>query len=154
MPIVVKPSLERAWPVAADRVSRWLERRERVDGLFEGLPAGLSGPERARCQHLLFGVIRHAGRIESALDRLIAHPPRFITRAVLFLAGFELLEGLGAAADPGLPARIVHHAVDRTKELASPAEAGLVNAVGRKLSEMLSAQAEPGRVGAAAVRAE
>jgi 16S rRNA (cytosine967-C5)-methyltransferase len=126
-----------AWPSAARLLARWLDRRERVDALLDSLPRTLNGPERARCQHLVLGVIRHYGRIEAALGRLIAHPPRFSTRAVLFVAGFELIEA-EADRDPGRVAKIVHHAVEQTKSLASPAEARLVNAVVRKLSSALA----------------
>src|SRR5689334_14403805 len=86
-----------AWAAAARLVARWLERRERIDVILDSLPADFSGPERARCQHLVLGVVRHYGRIEAALDKLVAHPPRFSTRAVLFIAGFELIEALGEA---------------------------------------------------------
>ena len=123
-----------AWPAAARLIARWLERRERVDELLETLGSSLTGPDRARCQHLVFGVVRHFGRIDSALNRLIAHPPRFSTRGVLFVAGFELIEAVGKPAEDGMVAKIVHHAVDQTKVLASPAEARLVNAVVRKLA--------------------
>ena len=71
-----------AWPAAAQLVARWLERRERIDALFDTLPGKLSGAERARCQHLVFGVVRHASRLEQELAKLIAHPPRYATRAV------------------------------------------------------------------------
>ena len=132
-----------AWPSAARLVARWVDRRERVDLLLETLPRSVTGPERARCQHLVMGVVRHFGRIDSALNRLVAHPPRFATRAVLLIAGFELIEAAGDAAEEGRSAKIVHHAVEQTKALASPAEARLVNAVGRKLAAAL-AQPVPG----------
>jgi 16S rRNA (cytosine967-C5)-methyltransferase len=140
---IVKPSLESAWPAAVRLVARWLDRRERIDLLMEGLPPGLEGHERGRCQHLVFGVVRHFGRIDSALCGLIAHPPRFVTRAILYVAGFELLE---PPADDGHQARIVHHAVERTKEMSSPAEARLVNAVVRKMAAILMAERAPGPV--------
>ncbi|MEY2880116.1 MAG: hypothetical protein RLZZ15_2496 [Verrucomicrobiota bacterium] len=127
-------SRESAWPTAARLLARWLDRQERIDTLLDTLPATLKGPERARCQHLVLGVVRHFGRIEAALGRLVAHPPRFATRAVMFTAGFELLEAVGTPATDGLVAKIVHHAVEQTKTLASPAEARLVNAVVRKLA--------------------
>lgn len=113
----------------------------------------MHGTERARCQHLVFGVIRHFGRIEAALGRLIAHPPRFATRAVLFIAGFELIEAVGSDAAEGRVAKIVHHAVEQTKRLASPAEARLVNAVVRKLAGALATPPPP-RLAAAEVLAE
>lgn len=143
------------WPAAARLVARWLDRRERVDELLESLGGALSGTERARCQHLVFGAIRHFGRIDAALGRLIAHPPRFATRAVLLLAGVELIETQPVAAEPspeGVPApaedegrvaKIVHHAVEQTKQLASPAEARLVNAVVRKLAQALAVPPPP-----------
>ena len=48
-----------------------------------------------------------------------------------------MIEGTGETA------KIVHHAVEQTKTLASPAEARLVNAVARKMAEMIQNQAEP-----------
>src|ERR1051325_8389385 len=103
-----------SWPSAAQLVARWLDRRERIDALLDSLPSALSGTERARCQHLVLGVVRHFGRIDAALARLVAHPPRFSTRAVLFIAGFELIEA-SADQDDGRVAKIVHHAVEQTK---------------------------------------
>ncbi len=141
-----------AWGAAVRLVARWLERRERVDELLESLGRSITGAERARCQHLVFGVVRHFGRIEAALGRLIAHPPRFATRAVLFVAGFELIEA-NADADEGRVAKIVHHAVERTKTLTSPAEARLVNAVVRKLAGAMTSP-PPAKLAPAEVLAE
>lgn len=134
---------EGAWVNAARLIARWLEQRERVDALLEALPTALSAVERARCQHLVFGVIRHYGRIETALDSLIAHRPRFATRAVLCVAGYELIEAAEGNDREGQTAKVVHHAVEQTKRLASPAEARLVNAVVRKLAPRLAAPAPP-----------
>jgi 16S rRNA (cytosine967-C5)-methyltransferase len=128
------------WTAAAGLLARWLGHRERIDRLMEQLPSSLGGADRARCQHLVYGVVRHAGRIEAALDRIVAHPPRFGTRAMLFLAGFELIED---GADVGRAARIVHHAVGQAKIRASAAEGRLVNAVARKLAEALPLQDMP-----------
>jgi 16S rRNA (cytosine967-C5)-methyltransferase len=132
-----------AWPAAARLIARWLERSERLDTLLDTLPPELHGAERARCQHLVFGVVRHFGRLEAALARLVAHPPRFATRGVLVVAGFELIDAAGEAAADGRVAKIVHHAVEQTKTLASPAEARLVNAVVRKLAAALASPAPP-----------
>ncbi len=152
------PAASGAWLAAVNLLARWLERSERLDTLLDTLPATLKGAERARCQHLVFGVVRHYGRLDAALGRLIAHPPRFSTRAVLFVAGFELIESAGKPEADGLVAKIVHHAVEQTKTLASPAEARLVNAVVRKLAAALAvaAPAKPmnGRPADAAALAE
>ena len=134
-------------------LARWLDRRERIDELIDSLPPGLSGPERARCQHLVFGVVRHFGRLEAALGRLVSHAPRFPTRAVLFMAGFELIEAADTPESDGLVAKIVHHAVEQTKAVASKSEAGLVNAVVRKLAAVLAVPPPP-KVASADVLAE
>jgi len=151
---LVKPSLQTAWPAAARLVARWLDLRERVDQLLEAMPPGMDGTERGRCQHLVFGVIRHYGRIEAMLGRLVAHPPRFVTRAILYVAAFELIEAQADTADDGAAAKIVHHAVERAKELASGPESRLVNAVVRKVALLVAAQRPPGVVAPASVLAE
>jgi 16S rRNA (cytosine967-C5)-methyltransferase len=132
------PAPSGAWLAAVRLLARWLDRRERIDALLETLPVSLSGPERARCQHLVLGVVRHFGRLEAALQRLVAHPPRFVTRAVLFTAGLEVIEAAGEPPGDGRMAKIVHHAVEQAKTLASPAEARLANAVIRKLVTALA----------------
>lgn len=100
-------------------------------------PAGFSVAERARCQHLVLGVVRHYGRIEAGLAKLVAHPPRFTTRAVLYLAGFELIEAAGEDGSSDRVPKIVHHAVTQAKELSSAAESRMVNAVVRRLAELM-----------------
>ena len=142
-----------AWLAAAELVARWFAGRERIDELLERVDPSLTGVERARCQHLVFGVVRHAGRLESAVARLIAHPPRFVTRAVIFLAGFELIDS-GTGDIEGDTAKIVHHAVGQARSLASPAEARLVNAVLRKLALALRSQTAPARIAPADALAE
>ena len=85
---LVKPSLQNTWSPAVRLIARWLDLRERIDVLLEALPPGMEGAERGRCQHLVFGVVRNYSRIESVLGTLVAHPPRFVTRAVLYVAAF------------------------------------------------------------------
>src|SRR4051812_40291397 len=132
------------WPAAVRLLARWLDRRERIDALLDTLPPGLGGPERARCTNLVLGVVRHFGRLDAALGRLVPHPPRFLTRAILFVAGDELIESADAPAAEGRTAKNVHHAVERTKSIASPAEARLANAVIRKLATAFAASKVPG----------
>ncbi len=141
-----------AWPVAISLLERWLQRGERVDALLESAgrraPDAWSGEERARCQHVLFGALRHYGRINAAVTALVERPPRARLRAVLLVAGFELLEAGMTPSDEGQAARIVHHAVDQAKTLLSPAEARLVNAVLRRLGEAAVVGAAPPAAGA------
>jgi 16S rRNA (cytosine967-C5)-methyltransferase len=150
---LVKPSLHSAWPHAVRLIARWLDLHERIDLLMESLPAGMEGAERGRCQHLVFGVVRHFGRIDEILGRLVAHPPRFVTRAVHYVAAFELIEASTGEVEMGLTAKVVHHAVERTKELASPAESRLVNAVIRKVALALADQKPPGAIAPADILA-
>lgn len=120
------------WETAVLLAERWLATQARVDALLEQLTPGLPSQERARAQHLFYGVVRWADRIEAALVGLMARAPRTKVRAVLFVAGFEMLE-TGAE-----PAKVVHHAVEKAKRAASAKEAGLVNAVARKLAARLA----------------
>jgi 16S rRNA (cytosine967-C5)-methyltransferase len=143
-----------AWPVAVLLLERWLQGGERVDALLEGagrrVPDAWSGENRARCQQVLFGAVRHYGRINAAVTALVKRPPRARLRAVLLVAGFELLEAGMTPTDEGQAARIVHHAVDQAKALLSPAEVRLVNAVLRRLGEAAAVGAAPPAVGAGA----
>ena len=131
---------EPAWPAAAQAVARWLEHGERLDTLLETRLRGLTGTERGRAQQLVLGVARHLGRIEAVLRRLVPRQPRPLARAVLVMAGAELIT---AGDGAGRPAKIVHHAVGQAKFLLSPSEVKLVNAVARKLAGVLAAQIEP-----------
>jgi 16S rRNA (cytosine967-C5)-methyltransferase len=133
----VQPS---GWVAAAGLVERWLARAERVDTLLEGLATNLNGQERARAQQLFYGVVRWASRLEAGLAGLMTRPPRTKVKAVLMIAGFELLEqGAGSKEQrEGGIAKVIHHAVERAKTVCSAKEAGLVNAVARKLAVRLS----------------
>lgn len=128
-----------SWATAARLLVRWMEHHERADGLLESLPRAASKADRRRVQHLLFGALRHLGRLDAQIARWVHRRPRARLRAVLLLAGFELIEGGG----PGHAALVVHHAVEQAKRLASPAEARLVNAVVRRLAGSLPAQSSP-----------
>jgi len=134
-----------AWPVAARLLVRWLDEEVRADALLDTVQ--LSGGARARCQHLFYGAIRHYGRIENQIARLVRLRPRTRVMAVLLLAGYELIEGGGE----GHAAKVGHHAVEQTKQLASDSEARLVNAVVRKLAVALAGQKTPGKIATAAV---
>lgn len=133
-----------AWPVAARLLVRWLDEEVRADALLDTVQ--LSGGARARCQHLFYGAIRNYGRIETVVSTLVRLRPRTRVMAILILAGYELIEGGGE----GHAAKVGHHAVTQTKQLASESEAKLVNAVVRKLAEALANQKAPGKIATAA----
>ncbi len=127
------------WSAAVKLLERWLEKNERVDALLDSLPQSMNSTDRGRCQNLLYGALRNLGRIEAQTTKYIARPPRVRLRAILLVAGFELIEG----GDEHHAARVVHHAVEQAKTLASPAEARLVNAVVRKLATALAGEHTP-----------
>jgi len=133
------------WSAAVKLLTGWLENNERVDALLESLPRTMPGQDRGRCQSLLFGAVRNLGRIDAHLTQLVERPPRARLKAVLLVAGFELIEG----GDEHHVARVVHHAVEQTKTLASPPEARLVNAVVRKLAIALAAETPPPKLATA-----
>lgn len=132
-------SVSNPWSSAVKLLTQWLEQGDRVDALLEQLPRNIAGQDRARSQSLLYGALRHFGRLQRHLERLVSRPPRPRLRAILLVAGFELIEG----GDEHHVARVVHHAVEQTKTLASEAEARLVNAVLRKLGAVLAAETAP-----------
>ncbi|MDE3083656.1 MAG: RsmB/NOP family class I SAM-dependent RNA methyltransferase [Verrucomicrobiota bacterium] len=140
-----------AWQAAARAVARWLERGERLDAVVESALRALAGAERARAQQLVLSAVRHFGRLDAAQQSLIRRTPRPMGRAVLLVMGGELL---AAFDETGSAAKIVHHAVEQAKALLSPAEARMVNAVGRKLADRLAAQREPAPEAGAAELAE
>ena len=124
-------------------LERWLTGTERVDWLLESLPASVSGGERARLQALFLGAVRHLGRIQAELVRLVNRPPRSVVEAALIIAGAEMLD---AADQPGLGPKVAHHLVERLKTLASAKEASFANAVGRKLvAALVAPRSEPGK---------
>lgn len=137
------------WVLAVLLVERWLATGARVDVLLEQLTPDVTPTERARAQQLFFGVVRWSARIDAASAGLMHRAPRTKVRAVLLVAGFELIERRGRREGPGATgegkpvdsggdaAKIVHHAVEQAKAVCSPKEAGLVNAVARKLAARL-----------------
>jgi 16S rRNA (cytosine967-C5)-methyltransferase len=134
-----------AWSAAVKLLTQWLEAHDRVDTLLEQLPRTIAGVERARCQSLFYGAVRHYSRIDGHLKGLVNRAPRPRLQAILLVAGFEILEG----GDEHHLARVVHHAVEQAKTLASPPEAKLVNAVVRKLGAALAQETEPPKLATA-----
>lgn len=104
----------------------------RVDWLLEQFAGGLSSAERARCQDLLAGAIRNHSRLEAAFAPLLRRTPRPRLRAILHIAGAEIVENPDVA-----PALVVDHAVGMTQQICSKAESGMVNAVLRRAAVAL-----------------
>ncbi|HUG10498.1 MAG TPA: RsmB/NOP family class I SAM-dependent RNA methyltransferase [Opitutaceae bacterium] len=121
------PQPSDGWTFAVELAARWLREPGRVDWLLERFATGLPGTERARCQDLLSAAIRNHSRLEAAFAPLLRRTPRPRLRAILHIAGAEIIENTDAA-----PALVVDHAVGMTRAICSKAESGMVNAVLRK----------------------
>lgn len=120
------------WTLAVELVAHWLREPGRGDWLLEQFAADLPATERARCQGLLAGSIRHHARLLAAFEPLVQRTPRPRLRAILHIAGAEMIEHVDTA-----PALIVDHAVGMTRQICSKAESGMVNAVLRKAAAAL-----------------
>ncbi len=133
-----KKQTPNAWCEAVELTDQFLKTNERADSLWERTTGRLHDNERRRCRNLFFGVLRNVTLIEWAIKQNVRVLPRGRLRALLMVAGFELLEGRERApqADP----LVVHHAVERAKELVTAPEVRLVNAVLRRLPETLGSR--------------
>jgi len=121
------------WNIACCVLTRHLGDGTRLDHALEDVPSQTSRVDRRRCRHLAYGVVRHLGLLDACVTAHLARTPRPVLRAALLIGGFEILE------DPAQAPAIIHHAVDRAREVASPAEARVVNAVLRKAVQSLAA---------------
>jgi len=122
------------WLHAARLVEQYLANPQKADVLLAALPAHLDSASRARCQFLFAGVLRNLSLLQAAVDKLAKRPPRAGLRAMLLVAGYEILESDGE----GQLARTVHHAVEMAKLMLSAQEAGFVNALMRRMPEVLA----------------
>ena len=136
------PSAAETWALAIALVAGWREGRGRADHLLSDLAGGLS--DRGPAQNLFYAALRHWRRTEEALRPLIARAPRARLQALLAIAGADLIE------NPDAPmAAIVDNAVEQAKRQLSAAEAGLVNAVLRRVAPGLRETPAPAAAAAA-----
>ena len=120
------------WYYAVRLCEAYLRRPGKTDVLLERLPDGLDARERRLCQFLFFGVVRNFKLIEFAVKSFLKKQPRPRLKSILFVAAFELLSG-----DDSRAPKIIDHAVSQAQGLVSSSEAGLVNAVMRRLLPVL-----------------
>jgi 16S rRNA (cytosine967-C5)-methyltransferase len=124
------PSVAETWTLAVALVAGWREGQGRADHLLSDLAGGPA--DRAPAQNLFYAAVRHWRRTEDALRPLIQRAPRVRLQAVLALASAELIENVSGAT-----AAIVDNAVEQAKRQLSAPEAGLVNAVLRRVAPVL-----------------
>ncbi|HKB89552.1 MAG TPA: transcription antitermination factor NusB, partial [Opitutaceae bacterium] len=133
----LQKSPSNGWDAAVRLLERWLDKNERADALLESLKTTLPTDERARCQYLLYGTLRHFSLLDGLINAHVTRPPRALLRALLLVASYELLQGRAKAV-----ALVVDHAVERGKALVSVSEVRLINAVMRKLAIDVVAKVE------------
>lgn len=133
----IKFSLSRksttGWDAAVHLTEAYLSGDRKADQLLDELPTEFIGDRRAACQSLFLGALRHGHRSKAALKGLLRKKAKPGVEAILLVSGYELL-----AADAEKHPKIIHHAVERSKQLVNRFEQGFLNAVLRKLPEALA----------------
>lgn len=118
------------WDAAVSLTQEYLAENLKANQLLDRLPAIFPSDQRAICQSLFLGALRHGHTVRAALKPLARKGIRSPVEAVLLVAGYELLH-----ADEEKTPKIIHHAVERSKGFLVKAEQGFLNAVLRKLPE-------------------
>lgn len=116
------------WDQAAKLCLDYSLRPTKADLLFNRIEDTISSDERRYCQFLFLGVIRHLRKIDFAIDSLVKRRPRPQLMALLRLSTFEIM----SKTKEEFP-KIVDFSVEQAKRALSAKEAGLVNAVLRKI---------------------
>jgi 16S rRNA (cytosine967-C5)-methyltransferase len=117
-----------AWDAAVLLVETYFTSELKADQVLEMLPDSFVDQNRASCQSLFLGALRHGHRSCAAFQPLLRKSPRPLVKAILLVAGYEFY-----AEAPARHPKIVHHAVERSKKLVNRFEQGFLNAVLRKL---------------------
>lgn len=118
------------WETAVLSYENWVTGGARAR-LPNDLPEReIRSQERRRCQHLFWGAVRHRRRIAAFIRTAIQRPPGRRAGSLIAIALFDLLDT--AQNRPERCPKVVHHAVERARNLVSRKEAGLVNAVLRR----------------------
>lgn len=129
------------WDAAVYLVEAYLIGDQKADQLLDQLPENFVGDRRAACQSLFLGALRHGHRTRVALQGLLRKKTKSKVEAVLLVSGYEILN-----AEAERHPKIIHHAVERSKQVVNRFEQGFLNAILRKLPaalERINAQEAP-----------
>jgi 16S rRNA (cytosine967-C5)-methyltransferase len=129
------------WDAAVYLVEAYLIGEQKADQLLNQLPENFVGDRRAACQSLFLGALRHGHRTRVALQGLLRKKTKSSVEAVLLVSGYEILD-----AEAERHPKIIHHAVERSKQVVNRFEQGFLNAILRKLPaalEQIKAQKAP-----------
>ena len=129
------------WDAAAYLVEAYLIGEQKADQLLDQIPVNFIGDRRAACQSLFLGALRHGHRTRAALKKLLRKKTKSSVEAVLLVSGYEILD-----AEADRHPKIIHHAVERSKQVVNRFDQGFLNAILRKLPaalEQINAQKSP-----------
>jgi 16S rRNA (cytosine967-C5)-methyltransferase len=122
-------------------VEAYLIGEQKTDQLLDQLPENFIGDRRAACQSLFLGALRHGHKTRAALKKLLRKKSKSSVEAVLLVSGYEILD-----AEADRHPKIIHHAVERSKQVVNRFDQGFLNAILRKLPvalEQINAQKAP-----------
>ena len=129
------------WDAAVYLVEAYLIGEQKADQLLDQLPENFIGERRAACQSLFLGALRHGHLTRAALQGLLRKKTKSSVEAILLVSGYEMLD-----AEADRHPKIIHHAVERSKQVVNRFEQGFLNAILRKLPsalEQINAQKSP-----------
>lgn len=141
----IKFSLSRksatGWDAAVHLTETYLTGDQKADQLLEKLPENFIGDQRAACQSLFLGALRHGHMTRAALQGLLRKKASSGVEAILLVAGYEIID-----AEADRYPKIIHHAVEQSKQMVNRFEQGFLNAILRKLPsalEQIDAETSP-----------
>ena len=129
------------WDAAVYLLEAYLIGEQKADQLIDQIPVNFIGDRRAACQSLFLGALRHGHRTRAALKKLLRKKTKSSVEAVLLVSGYEILD-----AEADRHPKIIHHAVERSKQVVNRFDQGFLNAILRKLPaalEQINAQKSP-----------
>jgi 16S rRNA (cytosine967-C5)-methyltransferase len=129
------------WDAAVCLVEAYLIGEQKADQLLDQIPINFTGDRRAACQSLFLGALRHGHRTKAALKKLLRKKTKSSVEAVLLVSGYEILD-----TEADRHPKIIHHAVERSKQVVNRFDQGFLNAILRKLPaalEQINAQKSP-----------
>jgi 16S rRNA (cytosine967-C5)-methyltransferase len=120
------------WDAAVLLTEAYLRQNLKANQLLDLLPSTFASTDRSICQSLFLGGLRHGHTVRDATRPLAEKGIRPHLEAILLVAGYELI-----AADSEKTPKIVHHAIERSKQSLAKAELGFLNALLRKLPDAI-----------------
>jgi 16S rRNA (cytosine967-C5)-methyltransferase len=131
----ISPKTKSGWVESVNLTVRYLAAPTRADALLTPVRGFLDAREYSTCQQLFYGVLRNLSLLQASVDYLCVRKPIPEARALLMVAGYELLEDKDR---PEKRALITHHAVEMSGTILPEKLRGFVNAIVRRMPEAMS----------------